>query len=51
MNYTSIDHCDRCGTSLEKGQWLSGLCQRCEAEAQASPTGISKPRWTKKETL
>jgi len=32
MTYHGIDRCDRCGQALEKGQWLLGLCKRCEAK-------------------
>ncbi len=31
MAYHGIDKCDRCGQSLEEGQWLVGLCRACEA--------------------
>ncbi len=30
MAYHGIDKCDRCGQSLEEGQWLVGLCRTCE---------------------
>ena len=30
VQYHGIDRCDRCGQPLEDGQWLSGLCERCE---------------------
>ena len=29
---TELENCDRCGRPLEKGQWIIGLCRRCEAQ-------------------
>ncbi len=34
MTYRGINFCDRCGKRLEDGQWLCGLCKRCEAAAK-----------------
>lgn len=28
--YRGIDFCDRCGTRLQSGEWLGGLCGACE---------------------
>lgn len=35
MTYRGIDRCDRCGKPLEHGQWLSGLCKRCEKAGES----------------
>lgn len=32
VHYYGIDHCDKCGKSLEHRQWLVGLCRRCEGQ-------------------
>ncbi len=32
VHYYGIDHCDKCGKSLEHRQWLVGLCRKCEAQ-------------------
>jgi len=32
VTYSGIDRCDSCGRLLEKGEWLAGLCKRCEQE-------------------
>ena len=32
VTYSGIDRCDQCGRPLEQGQWLVGLCKRCEQE-------------------
>ncbi len=34
VTYSGIDRCDSCGRLLEDGQWLCGLCKRCEQERQ-----------------
>jgi hypothetical protein len=32
VHYHGIDHCDKCGNSLEHRQWLVGLCRKCEQQ-------------------
>jgi len=39
MTYHGIDRCDNCGWPLEEGQWLAGLCRRCEARAGGKRRG------------
>lgn len=39
---TELENCDRCGRPLEKRQWVSGLCRRCEAESEEDVGG---PIW------
>jgi len=33
VKYSGIDRCDECDKPLEDGQWLCGLCKRCERES------------------
>ncbi len=42
--YKGINFCDRCGEPLERLQWLSGLCKRCEKKANEREARIVKPR-------
>lgn len=42
MAYHGIDKCDRCGKSLEEGQWLVGLCRTCEQKANRKYGGETK---------
>ncbi len=45
--YYGIDYCDLCGQLLEKekGRWLSGICVKCEANAERrrGPSQEKKP--------
>ncbi len=34
--FHGIDRCDQCGRPLENGQWLVGLCRRCESEKSST---------------
>ena len=44
MAYKGITFCDNCGKPLERGQWLSGLCRRCEeVKAPKRPVSSLKP--------
>lgn len=46
MTYRGINFCDRCGRLLESGQWLCGLCHKCEEAAKDArrPVETVKPR-------
>ena len=44
MTYRGIDRCDACGRLLEQGQWLSGLCKRCEKAAREREVEILKSK-------
>ncbi len=47
--YTGMDYCDLCGQLLEKGLWLSGVCVKCEANAERRrEPGQQKKRLQKK---
>ncbi len=42
--YKGINFCDHCGEPLERGQWLSGFCKRCEKAKREREVETLKPK-------